>query len=160
MPGSGETVELRALAGGRERVVATALTAPDGSWSVTPPALSRSSVLRAVFPGEGADAPGIISPLVGVTVVPAISIKADRMRATPGDTITVTGSVRPSKRRVSLSVARGAHQASVRRIATDSGRFSAKVKLARAGTYRITASVPADGRTTSARSSAIRVQAG
>jgi hypothetical protein len=62
----GETVEVRALAGGREVTVASALTAPDGTWSVDV-ALARTSVVRAVY--RGGATPGVISGVAGVEVV-------------------------------------------------------------------------------------------
>jgi hypothetical protein len=55
------------MVGGTEQVVASALTAPDGTWSAAVPAPQESSVLRAVYLGGAG--PGVISNVVGVKVV-------------------------------------------------------------------------------------------
>jgi hypothetical protein len=65
----GETIEIRELSAGRERVVASATTAPDGTWFATPLA-QRSGVFRAVYLG-GESSPGVISNVAWVTVTPA-----------------------------------------------------------------------------------------
>ena len=158
-PGAGEPVEIRALAVGRERVIATAITASNGTWSASLPALKRSSVLRAVFTGTGADRPGVISPLRGVTVYPIVAIGADQRTVPAGSSVLVTGGVRPGKRRVILSVTGEAGKAQARRLAAADGSFQTRVKLARPGTYRIVASVPADSATAAGRSAPLEVQA-
>jgi hypothetical protein len=64
--GANEAIELRALSGGHEQVVGSAITAPDGSWSVDLPAPQAHTVVRAVFAGSGGERPGVISPVVAV----------------------------------------------------------------------------------------------
>jgi hypothetical protein len=71
VPGAGQPIEIRALAGGRENVVATATTGPDGAFIATVPSLTRTSVLRAVFAGGGDARPGVVSPVAYVIVAPA-----------------------------------------------------------------------------------------
>jgi hypothetical protein len=66
-----ERVEVRALIGTKETVVATTTTGPDGGWLTRLPPQTRASVLRAVFAGDGAARPGVISPLVWQAVTPA-----------------------------------------------------------------------------------------
>jgi hypothetical protein len=64
--GANEAIELRALSGGHEQVVGSAITAPDGSWSVDLPAPQAHTVVRGVFAGSGGERPGVISPVIAV----------------------------------------------------------------------------------------------
>jgi hypothetical protein len=63
----GEAVQVRELSAGTEQVVANALTAPDGSWSASPPARS-SGLFRAVYLGARGASPGVISNVAFVAV--------------------------------------------------------------------------------------------
>jgi hypothetical protein len=62
----GEVVDIRELVAGKEQVVASALTAPDGSWSASPPA-QHSGLFRAVYLGAQGS-PGVISNVAWVVV--------------------------------------------------------------------------------------------
>jgi uncharacterized protein with LGFP repeats len=66
VPGAGEAIELRALSGGYEQVVGSAVTAPDGTWSANLPGPQAHAVVRAVFAGARGARPGVISPVIGV----------------------------------------------------------------------------------------------
>jgi hypothetical protein len=164
-PGAGEPIELRSLAGGRETVVGTTTTGPDGGWSIALPPMSRSAVLRAVFAGGGAGRPGVISPVAGVGVVPALGMRAEQPSVPAGGTAIVDGTVRPSKSRVAIAAYRVLPDGTLKRVATRSagasaGTFRASIRLPAAGTYRLVASVPADAVTAAGLSTAVEVQAG
>jgi hypothetical protein len=163
-PGAGETVELRAVAGGKEQSVGTTTTAADGSWSTTLPPQQRSEAIRAVFAGAGGDRPGVFSPYVFVTVVPAIGLSSEQPSVPAGGVVTVDGTVAPAKRRVTLvayrvlSSGRAARE-STRRATVTAGAFRAAIRLKHPGTYRLVATVPADSATAPGRSAAVEVQA-
>jgi hypothetical protein len=151
----GEPVEIRALAEGRERVVASALTAPDGSWSSQMPAPARSSLVRAVYMGGAS--PGTISNLARVEVTPVISLGAEQ----PGTgSVVVDGTVAPGRKAVTVTAYRGRQKVSTRRIAVRDGSFRGAIGLPAAGTYRLVATVPADAATGAARSHSVEVQSG
>ena len=149
----GETIELRALAGGREQTVASALTAPDGSWSADVP-VDRSSVVRAVY--RGGSTPGVISNVAGVAVVPLISLSA----ADPADgKVTVSGTVSPGRSLVTIDVYRDGKVVKTRRLHVTDGAFTGDVALPGTAAYSLIASVPADASTSAARSNAVKLPA-
>ncbi len=163
-PGAGEQIELRSLSGGRERIVGAATTGADGTWSTTLPAQERSGVLRAVFAGDGGARPGVFSPPVFVTVVPAIQLNPEQPSVPAGGKVTVEGTVAPAKRRVTLVAYRvlsggRVRRESSRRASVKSGAFKAAITLRHSGTYRLVATVPADSATGPGRSAAVEVQA-
>jgi hypothetical protein len=164
-PGAGETIELRSLAGGRETVVGSTTTGPDGGWSIAPPPMSRSAVLRAVFAGAGRGRPGVISPVAGVGVVPALGISAEQSSVPAGGSAIVDGTVRPSKARVAIAAYRVLANGGLKRVATRSaaasaGGFRASIRFSAAGTYRLVASVPADAVTAAGLSAPVDVHVG
>jgi hypothetical protein len=163
-PGAGEVVEVRSLAGGKETAVASAITAPDGTWSAAVPAPARYSVLRAVFAGDGGDRPGVISPVAAVDVVPAIGLSAEQPSVPAGRSVVVDGTVSPPKRRVTIVAYRvladgRLKRAATRRVRVSRGAFRAGIRLARAGTYRLVARVPADSATGAGSSAPVEVTA-
>ena len=162
-PGAGETVELRALSGGRERAVGSATTGVDGSWSATLPPLTRGAVVRAVFAGDGSDArPGVISPVAFAYVAAAISLNAEAPPS--GGRVTVSGTVQPAKKRVTIAAYRVTGDGRLRRASSRSagagrGSFRAALKLPGGpGTFRLVATTAADSRTAAGRSNEVDVE--
>jgi N-acetylmuramoyl-L-alanine amidase-like protein len=133
--------------GGSPAIVATATTAPDGSWSasVAPPA-AASGAFTATFPGDAAHGP-IDAPPAPVQVLPRLTLALSRRRARAGHGMRVSGSVQPfSPRHLRLRLVRlgrhGDHVVSRRRVPITDGRFQAYVRLRRHGRYRLTGHVP------------------
>jgi hypothetical protein len=148
-------VEVRELAGGREQVVATAITAPDGSWSAAPPA-QRSGVFRAVYLGAKGSSPGTISNVAWVTVTPVITLSASRRTDTLVD---VSGTVAPAKRKVTVTVYRGGKKAAAKTLKVTNGSFSGTAALPKPGAYSVVASVAADVATAAGRSQTVKLPA-
>jgi hypothetical protein len=164
-PGAGEPIEVRALSGGRETVLATTTTGPDGSWSVALPPLTRNALLRAVFAGQqAAGRPGVISPLVAVRVDTAVGMTAQQQSVPAGSSAVVNGTVRPARPRVTISAYQVLADGSLKRLRSQragasGGIFTASIPLPRPGRYRLVASVPAGGATGAGRSAPVEVQA-
>ena len=152
----GGLVEVRQLTGGRERVLASALAAPDGSWSAGLPPLTAGMLVRAVFLGDPGR-PGVVSSPAFVAVAPRIELSVSPNPVAPGGTAIAAGSVRPSKRRVSVTAYLRRPDGSERRVAARSvpvrgGVFRADLRLAEPGSYRLVARAAADERSLAAES--------
>jgi hypothetical protein len=141
----GEAIEIRELAAGKEHVVASALTAPDGTWSAAVPPPTRGAVLRAVY--AGGSTPGTISNVAFVSVTPVLSLIANDPEQ---GTVSVSGTVQPRKPLVSVVAYRGGRQVGARRLAAADGDFQGAVRV-KATPDRLVAQVPADSATGSAR---------
>jgi hypothetical protein len=140
----GEAIEIRQLAAGKERAIATALTAPDGTWSANVPAESNG-VLRAVY--HGGSTPGVISNVASLLVTPSLTLTTD---ATEPGTVKVSGTVSPEKRLVKVTAYRGSKQVGARNLTASDGAFSGSIR-AKGTPTRLVASVPADAITGAAR---------
>jgi uncharacterized protein with LGFP repeats len=151
----GEAVEVRELAGGREQVVATAVTAPDGTWSATPVA-ERSGVFRAVYVGAKGTSPGVISNVAWVTVTPVITLSASRRT---DKLVDVSGTIAPAKRTVTVTAYRGGKRVAAKTLTGTSGSFSGTLALPKPGSYTIVATVPADAATAAGRSQPVKLPA-
>jgi hypothetical protein len=127
--------------------VATALTAPDGTWSAAPPA-QRSGVFRAVYLGAKGDSPGTISNVAWVTVTPVVTLTASRRS---GTLVDVSGTVAPAKKKVTVTAYRGGEKAAAKTLKVTSGSFSGTVALPKPGPYSIVASVAADAASAAGR---------
>jgi N-acetylmuramoyl-L-alanine amidase len=114
----------------------------DGAWSAAV-ALPASGRVRVAFAGDAARPPLASTP-IAVQVVPAFVVAVSRRRVRAGHSIAVRGSMAPAARRIVLRVERrvGPRWVTVlrRRIAVRDGRFSARVRLRRAGRYRVSVS--------------------
>jgi hypothetical protein len=146
-------------------VVGSTTTDAGGRWSIVPPPMSRSALLRAVFAGAGPGTPGVISPVAAVAVVPALGIRAEQSSVAAGGSAIVDGAVRPSKPRVTVAAYRVLANGGLKRVATRTagaraGAFRASIRLPAAGTYRLVASVPADAVTAAGLSAPVDVRAG
>ncbi len=140
-PIAGAPLQVQTIAGiGVTTTVAAVTTAEDGSWSTTI-SLSRSAVVRAVH----VDVPAVVSNLVVIGVVPALTL--DLASTSP---VRVSGTIAPSKRSVTISVYKlsGPHRRLVltRKTAVRQGRFTARLSLGRRarGSYLILARTSAD----------------
>jgi N-acetylmuramoyl-L-alanine amidase-like protein len=137
----GATVEIQDALASNGRMLTTVPLAPDGTFSATFP-MTRSDVLQARFAGGGGVTPLVSAP-VGVSVAPLISLAASATAVARGSTITLSGSVTPAFRQVSIKEEelRGTRYRRIRtlNLKPRSSAFSVVVGLARGGTYRFTA---------------------
>src|SRR3954453_13699976 len=130
------------------RTIATAITNPDGTWSVTA-ALATNALLRAVFRGDPEHA-AIISGGLLAGVPPQIALTASTQQAAPGGVVEFTGSTAPVKRKVTLAISQQEPDvtlAPVRDIrfgTNPDGTFSRTIGFPAAGQYQVIAHTPAD----------------
>ncbi len=133
-PIAGAPIEIQRLSRDRATTLATAATAADGTWTVTVP-LARTSVLRALHPVAPAAASNVIA--VGLEPVLTLVLAASAP-------VTVSGTVNPSKPRVTLYIYRVVngrrrlvHRKSIR---VRAGQFSATALVgATPGSYVLVA---------------------
>ncbi len=140
-PIPGAPLQIQTVAGvGRTTTIATVSTAADGAWAatVTPP---QSVLVRAVHSA----APAAVSNLAAIGVTPAITLT---LAATAP--LTVSGTVAPAKRSVSIVVYKGIagrrKPVLTRKVAVRQGRFEARLSLGvnARGVYVIVAETAAD----------------
>ncbi len=146
-PLSGSRVSLQ-LAGAKGFFTSrSATTSADGSWSVTLPT-SYSRTLRAVAARAGGGL--VTSRQLRVGVVPRVRVRSIR-RVGQRRKFTVSGFMRPRRERITLEVQRKGSDGKMRTIArirvkVRAGRFSARLRLRRAGLHRVRAVFGADAR--------------
>jgi hypothetical protein len=111
----------------------------DGGWSATvlPP---TSGVFRAVYAGD-ASRPRVESTAVRIDVIPRMAVALDRATMHRGQVVRITGTVDPSQL-VQCVVERRSGSRWVtersRRLNVVDRTFGLRVRLRRAGTYRVT----------------------
>jgi hypothetical protein len=143
---AGAPVEVLQVTGGSTvRRLAGAACAGDGGWSV-PITLTRTGTVFARFPGDGLH-PAADSPRMTVTVLPRLALSLSRATVRRGRRVRASGTITPpGTRRAVLTVERREpgrwRRVERRRVPVVGGRFSASVRLTRAGRHRITVSVP------------------
>jgi hypothetical protein len=132
--GSGETTWTR---------VADAVCGSDGVWAASV-AVPASGLVRAVFAGDGSRA-RLESAPVRVRVLARLSMTVNRAAVRAGNTVVIKGAVLPAAEPLSLTVERRVGRRWVRQSAPPlstrgDGAFALRLRLARAGTYRLTVS--------------------
>jgi hypothetical protein len=157
----GAQIELRRFRNGRETLLTTATAGPDGSWSAELPSLERSQVVRAVFLGDDVR-PGVVSGFAHVAVRPQIELAVTPALTTAGSTVRASGTVRPGKRRVTVTAYLqrpdgSEHPAVARRISAREGSYDAALVLAEPGTYRVVTTAEADRASLSGSSAPVTV---
>jgi len=154
------TVEIQTALASGGRTVAVAPLAPDGSFSATFP-MTRNDVLQARFAGGGGVTP-LVAPPVGVSVAPLISLATNASAVARGSTVTLSGSVTPTFRRLSIveQELRGTRYRRIRTLTLKprSSAFSVVVGLARSGSYRFTARTAPTTRLAAGTSAPVVVQ--
>jgi hypothetical protein len=141
-----EAIEVRELSAGRERVVGSAVTSPDGTWFANVGA-ERSGVFRAVYPGD-AVSPGVISNVAYVAVTPAITLDASRRS---DGRLHVAGTVAPAKPFVTVTAYRGSKRVAAKRLKATDGSFGASLDVPARSALSLLAEVPADAATAAGR---------
>jgi hypothetical protein len=126
--------------------IAGAVCGADGSWSATVP-LTLSGSLRASFAGDGTRPPLASSP-VAIRVLPLLRLALSSRRVRHGRYVAVSGTVspRPATGRVEVRLERRVGRRWLRvqrkRIGVRGGRYLTKVRLRRAGVYRVSVLTP------------------
>jgi hypothetical protein len=140
-PIAGAPIEIQRLADDEALTLAAATTAPDGSWTTTV-VLTHTTVLRALH----ASAPAAASNVIGVGVVPIITLTA--VSTSP---LRLSGTVTPAKPHVILDVyelvggrRRLRHSQSVK---ARRGQFTVRPKLTAGHSYVLVARTTVDNAT-------------
>jgi hypothetical protein len=161
-PQPGATVEIQDGLSRGGRTLATLPLAPDGSFSGSL-LLAHNDLIQAVFAGGGG-VPRLISTPVGASIAPALTLQAGAPAVPRGGTVSLTGTVSPSKKHVVVAEEelKGTRFRLVRRLelAAGGGTFQLTVGLARSGSFRFTARTPADRLTAAGASAPVTVQVG
>jgi hypothetical protein len=145
-PPAGAPVDILQVTGpSTVRRLAATVCAGDGGWSM-PVTLTRTATVFARFTGDALHPPAD-SPRMTVTVLPRLALRLSRAMVRRGRRVRASGTVTPpGARRAVLLVERREpgrwRRVERRRIPVVAGRYSASVRLARAGRHRITVSVP------------------
>jgi hypothetical protein len=96
--------------------------------------------VRLVFAGDATRAALASAPIV-IEVVPALTLAASRRRVRAGRSVAVHGTVTPVRGRVTYRLQRRVGRrwvtVSRRRLKVRAGAFGARVRLRRAGRYRV-----------------------
>ncbi len=151
-PQAGVPVRLeRQAANGSWVTLATVVSGADGTFSARAP-WKRGGLVRAV-------ALQTISLPVSVGVVPAIEARSDVTVLAAGGVLTVSGTVRPAARVqvVAERRVRGRWRRAAARTIRANGAYAARLKLARAGQYRVTVRATVAGRSTRTPAISVRV---
>jgi len=147
-PGPKEVQIQKRSASGHFGTVARVATDGDGGFNATV-YTTRGTAVRALWPGAGG-LRAVASPAVRITVVPRIEARARARRVAAGGTIVVAGRISPSKRQLQVEIARrgtkGYAKVGAAALPARRGGFAGKVRLPRAGFYRLTVSFPGDAR--------------
>jgi hypothetical protein len=149
-PIGGAQIAVKVHDRGRNRIVATAVTAPDGTWSAAVAAPHRVA-LRALFAGDGAH-PAVISPYLLLAFAPAMTLVAGAPGIVPlaGQPLPVSGTVTPAKRFANVELLQGDALGAFTRVTVvkvpvaANGAFSGAVTPPAPGSYRLVAHTDAD----------------
>jgi hypothetical protein len=135
-----------ATAGATFAGIADTVCGPDGSWSASVP-LAHSGSLRAAFLGDATRPPLASSP-ISIRVLPLLRMRLSSRRIHAGRNVAVSGTCtpKPTTGRVEVRLERrvGRRWARVqkKRINVRGGRFLTKIRLRRAGLYRVSVITP------------------
>jgi N-acetylmuramoyl-L-alanine amidase len=146
-----QIVGRRGPAFGSPTTVATATTAPDGTWTATL-APVENTLVRALH----RPAPATVSDVALVAVEPVITLQVESVSP-----LTVTGTVSPPKRFVTVdlyALANG-HRRRVtgKRLAVKDGRFSGQIRTRRHGRSLLIARTAADAASIAGASAPLEV---
>ena len=138
-------IAVEARIGLRTERLATATTGADGSWSAFI-ALKASALVRARFAGAGRRT-GALSAYHAVSVLPAVTVSADRTIVPAGEAVVLSATTQPPARRMTIVVERVELDGTVTVVArvhlrARAGRASQAVTLAEPGSYVAVAEVP------------------
>jgi hypothetical protein len=159
---AGAPIQLQLLDTSGYETVASAVTGADGSFSAQVPT-TVSRVFRALYAGDPQHGPAT-SPPARVTVAAVLRARAAARRVRAGSAALLTGSVRPRKATLRLTVERQLRAAryapsAKRSVKLRAGRFRVRVRLPRAGLYRLRVTFAGDRLNAAAKSAAVFVRA-
>jgi hypothetical protein len=149
-PIGGATIEVQSRSVRRSATtIATAVTNPDGTWSVAAP-LPAAANMRALFRGD-ADHSAIVSPGLDATTPPALTLTAATQQAAPGAVIAFSGTSVPAKPKIAIVISQEQPDGSftpVRTIrlnaADNDGSFARSIGFLDPGQYQVIAHTSAD----------------
>jgi hypothetical protein len=147
-PIAGAPIEVQVRGRGRQRTVATARTAADGTFSASV-ALASARMVRALDRG-GPGRPAVVSHVIRVGVPPRIDLAVSIPATLPGVPVQLFGAIAPVKRGLSLGVSVQAPDGTFTSVQTvaltagSDGRFSYPLLLATPGQYQAVARSVAD----------------
>jgi len=126
--------------------IADTVCAPDGSWRASVP-LTHSGSIRAAFLGDGARPPLASSPIT-IRVLPLLRMGLSSRRMRRGRNVAVSGTVSPKPTtgrvevRLERRVRRRWRRVQKKRINVRGGRFLTRIRMRRAGLYRVSVRTP------------------
>lgn len=128
--------------------IASATTDLNGAWSAIVPVAAKAP-LRAVYRGD-VEHPAVVSPGLTALVPPQIALTATTQQAPPGTVILFTGSVTPTKPRVTIVIAGQQPDGTfipirnIRLRPADDGSFSRSIGFLDAGQFEVVVHTAAD----------------
>src|SRR3954471_18827729 len=156
-PVAGAPVEVQRFSGSVWRTIASATTGGDGSFSVTV-APNVNGVLRAHFPGDSGRYQ-TVSRRAAVRVRPEMELSLSRSHLKRGGTVTVRGTIKPAKKRLTVVLLRGKKRAASFKVRARNGAYVKHLKLKAPGLYRVYGAFAGDAANVAAASSAVYVRA-
>jgi hypothetical protein len=161
-PVAGAPLALQLLGISGFRTVTQPVTGADGSFTALVPT-TVSRVFRVLYAGDAQHGPAT-SGQVRVAVAAVVSARAGARRVRAGAATLLTGSVRPRKATLRLTVERQLRAAryapsAKRSVKLKGGRFRLRVRLPRPGLYRLRVAFPGDRLNAAAKSAAVFVRA-
>jgi hypothetical protein len=147
-PIPGATIELQRRTTRGLTTIAEATTAEDGTWSAAA-ALVTNASLRALYRGDTGYS-AVVSLPVDVSVAPQITLAAAAQQVAPGGVIQFTGSIVPTKKKLSIVISQlqaDGTFAPVRTVpftAEGDGNFTRTLGFPAAGQYQVVVQTTAD----------------
>jgi hypothetical protein len=147
-PIAGATIEVQRRTTRGLTTIAQATTADDGTWSAAA-ALATNASLRAAYRGDTGHS-AVVSLPIDAKVAPQIMLTAAAQQVTAGGLIQFTGSIAPTKKKLSIVISQPQADgtfAPVRTIAFTAdagGGFTRTLGFPVAGQYQVVAQTTAD----------------
>src|SRR4051794_8220179 len=155
-PVSGAVVEVQRFGGSVWRTVASTTTLGDGTFSATV-APSSNGLLRAHFPGDSSRFQ-TASRRASLRVRPEMELSLSATRVKRGATVKASGTVKPSKRRVTVVLLRGKKRVASFAVRPLGGSYAKHLRLKQPGLYRVYGAFGGDASNVAGASRAVFVR--
>jgi hypothetical protein len=152
----GAAVAIQRFSGSAWRTVASATTGPDGSFSASL-APNVNGLLRARFAGDSARFQ-TASRQASVRVRPEMELSLSAAHVRRGALVKASGTVKPAKRRVTVTVLLGKRRVASYTVRPRAGSYSKRLRLAKPGLYRVYGAFAGDSANVPAASRAVFVR--
>jgi hypothetical protein len=159
-PVAGVDLGIQAFGTSGWRTAWHATSGDDGSFNVKIGA-RLSHLIRVQYAGDGARLPST-SAAMQLNVVPELKIQRSASRRPVGQTVTLSGTIQPSKARLMLMIERRDGKKVAQgtlRLAARGGRFQRTYRFHSAGLFRFQVAFAGDKQNAAVRSSAVYVRA-